>query len=263
LPGPDELLELFRTKYGGADGAGPAPYRRWRYGYWTPDDVYEALISALVTPACRWLDVGGGRDLFPTNPRLAGDLAERVGRLVGVDPSPNVHENPFAHEKVQSPVEDYTSAEPFNLITLRMVAEHLSRPDDAVAAITRLTATGGRVVVLTVNLYTPVAAAAWAVPFRFHHRIKRVLWGTEEKDTFPVAYKMNSRSALDALFRRHGFREAAFAYLDDCRTFARFRLANHAELSLRWAMHKAGLRYPENCLLGVYEKRHEVARTSA
>jgi hypothetical protein len=135
-----------------------------------------------------------------------------------------------------------------------MVAEHLTEPDAAAAAIARLTAPGGRVVVLTVNLRTPVAAAAWAIPFRFHHGVKRQLWKTEEQDTFPVAYKMNTRAALAAVFRRHGLREAAFAYLDDCRTFARFRLANHAELTARWALRKVGLRYPENCLLGVYEK---------
>ena len=113
---------------------------------------------------------------------------------------------------------------------------------------------GGRVVVYTVNKLTPVAAAAWAVPFRFHHAVKSLIWRTEEKDTFPVAYRMNTRGDLRRVFGRHGFREAAFAFLDDCRTFARFRVLNHAELLARSALRAVGLRYPENCLLGVYER---------
>jgi SAM-dependent methyltransferase len=254
LPGPDQLAALFRAKYGEPGSTGPSPGRRLRYRYYTPDDVYEALVASLVTPGCRWLDVGGGRDVFPSNPKLATELATRAGLLVGVDPSPNVHDNTFAHRKVQAFIEDFAADEPFDLLTLRMVAEHITKPDAAVAAIARLTKPGGRVVVYTVNRLTPVAAAAWAVPFRFHHAVKTAVWRTEEKDTFPVAYRMNTRGDLRSLFTAHGFREAAFAYLDDCRTLARFRVLNHAELLARSALRAVGLRYPENCLLGVYER---------
>lgn len=254
LPGPDALAALFRDKYGEPGATGPAPGRRRRYGYYTPDDVYEALVASLVTPGCRWLDVGGGRDVFPSHPRLAAELATRVGVLVGVDPSPNVHENPYVHRKVQAFIEDYAADEPFDLLTLRMVAEHIMNPDAATAALARLTRPGGRMVVYTVNKLTPLAAAAWAVPFRFHHAVKRVLWRTDEKDTFPVAYRMNTRAALRRLFTAHGFRETAFAHLDDCRTLARFRVLNHAELLARSALRAAGLLYPENCLLGVYDR---------
>jgi hypothetical protein len=44
-------------------------------------------------------------------------------------------------------------------------------------------------------------------------------------------------------------------YLDDCRSFHRFRLLNVIELSLRTALHAVGMRYPENRLLGVYQRR--------
>ena len=254
MPGTAELAAVFRAKYGEPGRTGPGPARRLRYDYFTPDDVYEALIAGLVTPGCRWLDVGGGRDVFPDNARLATALAARAGRLVGVDPSANIHENPFAHERVQSFIEDYHADRPFDLLTLRMVAEHIERPEVAVAALARLTAPGGRVVVYTVNKLTPVAAAAWAVPFRFHHAIKWRVWKTEEQDTFPVAYRMNARRDLRRLFRAVGLRECLFAYLDDCRTFARFRVANHVELSARWGLRCLRLPYPENCLLGVYER---------
>jgi hypothetical protein len=96
--------------------------------------------------------------------------------------------------------------------------------------------------------------AAWLTPFWLHHPVKRVLWGTEEKDTFPVVYRMNTRARLRSLFGRAGFREQHFAYLDDCRTFHRLRLLHSMELLLWRLLHAADIQYPENCLLGVYRR---------
>jgi 2-polyprenyl-3-methyl-5-hydroxy-6-metoxy-1,4-benzoquinol methylase len=254
LPGPDELQAVFRSRYGPPDRLGPLPRLWTRFGYYTPDVYYEATVAKLAAPGCRWLDVGGGRDVFPDNPDLARQLADRAADLVAVDPSPNVHENPLARQKVQAFIEEYAAEKPFDLVTLRMVAEHIARPDDAAAALARLTAPGGRVVVYTINVYSPVSVAAWVTPFALHHPVKRALWGTEEKDTFPVVYKMNTRRALARLMSRHGFKEAAFTHLDDCRTFFRFRPLHYVELFGQRACRAAGLPYPENCLLGVYER---------
>src|SRR5262249_26738167 len=84
--------------------------------------------------------------------------------------------------------------------------------------------------------------------------IKATLWGTREVDTYPVAYKMNTRRSLRHVFRTHGFREVYFAYLSDCRTFFRFRILHYFELSLWHLLHRLNMTYPENCLLGVYER---------
>jgi hypothetical protein len=108
--------------------------------------------------------------------------------------------------------------------------------------------------IYTVNQWSPVSIIAKFVPFVLHHPIKRRLWNTEEKDTFPVAFRMNTRRRLRRLFEPHGFREADFAYLDDCRTFGNSRPLHFAELSVQRALRTVGLRYPENCLLGVYER---------
>jgi hypothetical protein len=124
-----------------------------------------------------------------------------------------------------------------------------------VANLARLTAPGGRVVVYTVNRWSPVAVVAALVPFRFHHAVKRAVWRTEERDTFPVVYKMNTRRDLRDWFGRGGFRERSFARLDDCRTFARFRPLHLGELAARRLLGAVGgLSYPESCLLGVYER---------
>ncbi len=249
-----ELEEVFRLKHGAPESYGWMPRAWLRYRYFNPDDVYEALVARLVTPGCAWLDVGCGREVFPTNRPLARILADRCGVLVGVDPDANLEENPFVHRRFRGPIDQFAWDHPFDVVTLRMVAEHVTAPEAAVAALARLTRPGGRVVVYTVNQWSPAAIAARVVPFRLHHPIKRVLWRSEERDTFPVAYRMNTRRRLARLFEAQGFREVHFAHLDDCRSLARFRPLHLLELRLWRLLKAAGRRHPENCLLGVYQR---------
>ena len=249
-----DLNTFFARKYGPITQVGPNPKRRLRFNYFAPDDHYEAVVDQLVTPGCRWLDVGGGRNVFPNNPTLARELVARCGHLTGVDPSPNIHENPFVHERAQAFIEDYQSDQPFDLLTLRMVAEHITKPDAAMAAIRRLVKPGGKLVVYTINKWSPISVVAWLTPFWLHHPIKRLFWKTEAKDTFPVAYRMNTRRTLAEVAAAHGFREQAFRHLDDLSAGARFRWLNYGELLAWKTLHAVGLRYPENCLLGVYER---------
>ena len=250
-----EVEAIFQQKYG-TDPSAMAwgPRIRSRFGYFTPDDCYEATVSRLVTPGCRWLDVGSGRNVFPSNQGLARTLAQRCEVLVGVDPDETIHENEYVHERVRASIEAFQTDRTFDVVTLRMVAEHVTDPDGSAAALAHLTKPGAKVVVYTVNRWSPVSIVTWLVPFRLHHLPKRLLWHSNEKDTFPVAYRMNTRSALHEVFGKHGFRESEFAYLDDCRTLARFRSMLIVELCLWRSLYALGLTYPENCLLGVYER---------
>jgi SAM-dependent methyltransferase len=152
-------------------------------------------------------------------------------------------------------VEDFQSERMFDVVTLRMVAEHVADPERAVSALSLLTKPGGKVVVYTVNRYSPVSLVSGITPFILHNPIKRVLWQTDEKDTFPVVYQMNTKKKLVYLFEKYGFKEFYFAYLDDCRTFSRFRSAMFIELSCWRILHALDFLYPENCLLGIYQRQ--------
>jgi hypothetical protein len=123
------------------------------------------------------------------------------------------------------------------------------------AAVNHCTKPGSYVIVYTINRWSPVPVITQLVPFSLHHPAKRVLWGSQQKDTFPTAYKMNTRQQLGELFSASGFDTALFAYLDDCRTLARYKVLLNMELMLQKATRGIGLVYPENCLLGVYRKR--------
>jgi 2-polyprenyl-3-methyl-5-hydroxy-6-metoxy-1,4-benzoquinol methylase len=247
------LRRVLAAKYGDPpSGWGPA--MRARFGYYTPDDVYESLVERVIEPGCRWLDVGCGRDVFPTNRVLAGELSARCARLVGVDPDPTIQENQFVHERIQAPLEAAQPDGVFDVITARMVVEHVQNPDAFVSALRRLTAPDSLVVIYTVNKWAPVSLLSWVIPFALHHRIKKSLWGTSEADTFPVEYLMNTRQALTARMHDAGFCERDFKYLDDCRTLARFRWTSRVELQLWKLLNLFGLHYPETCLLALYQR---------
>lgn len=253
-PSRRELEELFRLKYGEPADTGWGPRLRWAHGYFNPDDHYEALLLRLVEETTRWLDVGCGRHLLSPTGVVARTLADRCELLVGVDPDETLSENPYVHEKVQSPLLDYRTDRQFDLITLRMVAEHLADPAATVRKLWELSRPGGLAVVYTVHKWSPLGVAARVVPHPMHQPLKRFFWGTAARDTFPVIYRMNTRRELRSLFEREGFEEALLCFLDDCRTTGRFRLGQQIELALLRLLRAAGLRYPEVCLLGVWKK---------
>ncbi len=249
-----ELKELFSLKYGKSGQLGWSPRIRQKFGYFNPDDWYEALLNKLITKPTEWLDVGSGRFLFPSNDRLGKELSSRCHCLTGVDCDITLLENSYVHEKVRVNFYDFKSDKKFNLITFRMVAEHISDPDKTLRTLKEISCSGSLIVIYTINKWSPVSLITYSTPFWLHHPLKKILWGTEEKDTFPVQYKMNTRKDLQNLFETNGFKEVHFQYLDDCRTFAGFRLLLYAELLLWKCLAALKIRYPENCLLGVYEK---------
>ena len=253
MPSVEQLDSVCALKYGRPErGWGPRLRRHW--GYYAPDDVYEATVARAVTPGCSWLDVGCGRHMFPANPELAAVLAERCSRLVGVDPDPTIQENQLVHHRVQAPLEDYVTNETFDLVTLRMVVEHVEQPQVFMASLARVVRDRGRVIVYTVHRWSPTAVAAAIVPHALHHPVKAKLWATEEKDTFPVAYRMNDRRALNRHFAKAGFDNLSFAHLPDCSVTSRFPRLHATELALWHTMKTMRLGYFERCLLGVYQK---------
>ncbi|NJN05260.1 MAG: class I SAM-dependent methyltransferase [Rhodobacteraceae bacterium] len=254
-PSVEELESHFVSKYGPLSETGWGPRLRHRFGYFTPDATTRFSSINWSFPA-----VGGSISARAgTYSRAIRSWPESfpLERIffVGVDPDDTIHENEFVHRKAQARIEEFETSDRFDLVTLRMVAEHMDRPEDSARSIATLLRAGGKAVVYTVNKWAPASIVSSLVPFRLHHVFKRVLWGTDEKDTFPVAYKLNTRRALRSVFGRQGLEEVIFRRLDDCRSTGNYKMLQYVELTMRGAMSAVRLRYPENCLLGVYEKR--------
>ena len=244
----------FSRKYGEKHELGPNPKRRLKYGYFLPADLYESAVEGLVGEETRWLDVGGGKSLFPDNVPLANELSAVCRLLVAVDPSENILQNPFADQKYQTLLEDWSTDQTFELITMRMVVEHVEDPDKFMWKVSSLLAPGGICVLFTVWKYAPVSLISALVPFRLHNSIKRVFWGTEEEDTFPTHYKLNTRGAQEQYASQAGLKSVVMLRLNDCSVTGAFGSLANPELLLESGFRMLGLPYPEHCLLSAFRK---------
>ena len=194
----DELMAVFRQKYSKSPTLGWGPRMRLESGYFTPDDHYEALVGRLLRSGSDWCDVGCGRNMFPENPELARQYAERCNYVFGIDPDDNVRENRFVHEYFQGLVEDCPTERQFDLVTLRMVAEHIEYPDSGhgagcLAAETHGTRRHLHALQVGANVDRGERHA-----FGLHNPLKRLLWNSEARDTFPTQYKLNTRADIGA-----------------------------------------------------------------
>lgn len=250
----EELMAIYKVKYYRFGEPGWGPRMRLAFDHFSPDDYYESLVARFVTRGSAWADVGAGRDIFPSNPDLARELCARAGYVLGVDPDENVKENPFITEGFCGMIEDYTTARRFDVITLRMVAEHVVDPDRVLAKLAELLKPGGRVIIYTPYKWAPMSIIASIVPFSLHNPLKRIIWKSEARDTFPTAYRLNTRVDLKKHTSKHGLAETYFCFLDDCRVTNRFRPLNWVELQLCSAFNGAGMHYPERCILAVFQK---------
>ncbi len=256
FPTEKALDSLFRRHSGDPLQHGWRVRMRHRFHYFTAEAWYQAVVDQLVTDKCRWIDVGGGKSIFPHDRKLSCELAKRCEHLVGVDPSTNLDQNDLVDERCKATIEEYYNEGVFDLATLRMVAEHIQQPEKVVQSFSRLIKPMGYVVIYTPNRWAFVSVMASLMPNKLHASFARFMSpGRKDEDVFPTFYRMNTRRRLRNLFEEGGFREVGFAYVDDCVVFQRFRVTCFLELSLWRLFRLVRVRYPENNLLGIYQKQ--------
>jgi SAM-dependent methyltransferase len=163
------------------------------------------------------LDAGCGRTV-PVLRKFMG----RASRLIGVElvdftdvpPGIETHNADLA----RLPLADAS----VDLIMSRSVFEHLVDPHSVYREFARVLRPGGRVVFLTANMWDYGTLAARLVPNRFHGRVVRVVEGRAEEDTFPTAYKTNTRRDVERLAASTGFAVERFEYLSQYPNYLMF-----------------------------------------
>ena len=191
-----------RLRHGEFSKAAWCPRLRSRFQYFSPEVYYETAVQQIVGEGRSWIDIGGGHARFLSNDNLAVLLSRSCRRLVAVDPSDNVHSNPYVQERVQAFLEDYRAAEPFDVATAHMVIEHVAKPEEFVASLARVLKPGGMAILLTVDNWAPITIVSRFTPFGFHVFVEKFLWKSKNKDTFPTVYKMNTQPDLRRLMGR-------------------------------------------------------------
>ncbi|WP_299159849.1 class I SAM-dependent methyltransferase [Accumulibacter sp.] len=182
-----------------------------------PYRVYEEHVEKLLTPDATLLDAGCGRTV-PVLRKFLGRAKTLIGvelvSFTDVPPGIETHNADLA----KIPVPDAS----VDLIMSRSVFEHLTDPASVYREFARILRPGGEVVFLTANMWDYGTVVARLVPNRFHARIVKMVEGREEEDTFPTAYRTNTRGDVERLAAEAGLEIASFEYLSQYPNYLMF-----------------------------------------
>jgi SAM-dependent methyltransferase len=171
-------------------------------------EAYASLVAEHLSPDTVWLDAGCGTHLLEVNMDPLEDwLADHCKTIVGMDVS--VTSNRNIRSLVQGSFYEFPFAdESLDLITCRMVVEHLDQPERGFAEAARCLRPGGAIVVITPNLLNYAifgnAVATKLLPEKLRLRIVKAADSRAEEDIFPVCYKANTMSRLTRLLSDSG-----------------------------------------------------------
>ena len=177
-------------------------YRELRPGWRDCLAVYRALVEEHVRSGCAVLDLGCGHASW-----LAPELRV-AGLVVGADPDlPALRHYTAASHRVAAVADHLPFRDAsFDLVVCAFVFEHLATPAAALTEIRRVLRPGGRLVFLTPNAWNYNVWLIRLVPNRFHHFFTRRLYDRRDRDTYPVRYRMNTRTRLRRALSAAGFR---------------------------------------------------------
>jgi SAM-dependent methyltransferase len=171
-------------------------------------EAYAVLISEHLFPNAVWLDAGCGSRLLEKDMDPLEDwLARQCKFIAGMDLAVTSHRNikPLLRGSLNHlPFPDNS----LDLVTCRMVLEHLDRPQEAFAEVARCLHPGGAFVAITPNLLNygilGNAIASKVLPEKLRLRLVHATDSRPEKDIFPVRYKANTMHRLQYLLSRSG-----------------------------------------------------------
>lgn len=184
----------------------PHPYR-----------VFEEHVSTLINSESTLLDAGCGRTL-PVLRKYAGKATRLIGvELVDFTDAPKEIET-YNADLSRIPLPDCC----VDVIMSRSVFEHLVDPESVYREFARILRPGGRVVFLTANMWDYGTMVAQIIPNRYHASIVKHTEGRAEEDTFPTAYRTNTRNDVERLARLSGFKINKFEYLNQYPNYLMF-----------------------------------------
>jgi SAM-dependent methyltransferase len=173
-----------------------------------PYRIFERRVDTLLPPHGTLLDAGCGRTV-PVLRRFVG----KAGRLIGVELVPFTDVPPgietYNADLASIPVPPSST----DLIMSRSVFEHLTEPEPVYREFARVLKPGGAVVFLTANMWDYGTLVARAVPNHLHARVVRRVEGRKEDDTFPTAYRTNTRRDVHRLAAASGLKVESFDYV--------------------------------------------------
>lgn len=177
-------------------------------GWAAKSESYARIVSEHLSPHTVWLDAGCGSRLLEENMDPLEDwLATHCKSILGMDLASTFNHN------VKSLLRGSLYHMPFpdnslDLITCRMVVEHLDQPHKAFIEVVRCLRPGGAFVVMTPNLANYAifanAVATKVMPETLRLRIVHACDSRSDEHIFPVRYKANTMRRLSHLLTTAG-----------------------------------------------------------
>ena len=170
--------------------------------------TYEEFLTRHVAPGAEWIDIGCGHSLLPDwRSEAEQQLVSRSKVLVGMDYDlPSLQAHPTIRWKVRGDVSRLPfRAGSFDLVTANMVVEHLDRPADQFAEISRILKPNGLFLFHTPNARGYGVRVSRLLPDRVKGKLAYLLQGREEHDVFKTHYKANTEQQVAALADANGF----------------------------------------------------------
>jgi SAM-dependent methyltransferase len=174
-----------------------------------PYRTFESTVRNYLRPDQTLLDAGCGHGA-PVLRNFLGSAKELIGvDLVNFDRGDVPGIKLLKRDLVNTGLPDAS----IDVIMSRSVMEHIVHPPEMYKEMHRLLRPGGYFIFLTGNMLDYSAIIAKLVPNRYHPWIVEHTQGRAEEDTFPVAYKTNTRRAVRRLAAGAGFEVTSFQYL--------------------------------------------------
>ena len=162
---------------------------------------YRERLDNAIQPGMRILHAGSGWDKKQVSIKYKDTCT-----VVGIDLDPAVAERFHSEFHLASlnkmPFEDNS----FDVVFSEYVFEHLEEPDGAFQEIRRVLKPGGKLLVITPNLFSYKSLAAHFTPYSFHVWMGNIRYGRgHEADMYPTTFLCNTRGAFKRFAKKHGF----------------------------------------------------------
>ena len=173
-----------------------------------PYAIFEDLVKRHLAPDKTLLDAGCGHGA-PVLRKFVGAAKELLGvDLVDFDqPIPGI--TLLKRDLADTQLPDKS----VDVIMSRSVMEHIADPVAMYREMSRLLRPSGHFIFLTANMWDYAGIIAKLVPNRYHPWIVARTQGRDERDTFPVQYRTNTRKAVMRYAAGAGLDVVSFDYL--------------------------------------------------
>ena len=186
-------------------------YRRMNHNWEDSVSIYRNYIDRNTHEATRILDFGCGHVDFMKS------IYSRTPYVYGIEPNKyTLRKNITIKNKVAGLAEHIPFPDNFfDLAVSAWVVEHIDDTNNVFRDIYRVLKHGGKLIFLTPNSWNYITWINRAIPNSMHDFLTRKLYGREEKDTYPIRYKMNSAARIDTVLSKLNFKKHEIIFNGD------------------------------------------------